>query len=144
MTPSPSRPLDGLIALVTGAGSGMGLATALTLARQGARVAVTDVGLDRAERTAALIEAEGGAALARKLDVSRAGEIADGVAEIRCFPAAAVDFDAVFSNALADFVRSKMSPQLRYIPYVPKVTEPLDSIEYIEPDEAIPPAGRRC
>ena len=54
------------------------------------------------------------------------------------------DFDAVFSNALADFVRSKMSPQLRYIPYVPKVTEPLDSIEYIEPDEAIPPAGRRC
>ncbi len=102
MTPSPSRPLDGLIALVTGAGSGMGLATALTLARQGARVAVTDVGLDRAERTAALIEAEGGAALARKLDVSRAGEIADGVAEIA---AACGGLDLVVNNAgVAGFV----------------------------------------
>ena len=48
------------------------------------------------------------------------------------------DFDAVFSNALADFVRSKMSPQLRYIPDVPKVTEPLDSIEYINCPEPTP------
>jgi len=75
MTEIHSRPLDGLIALITGAGSGMGKASALRLAREGAKVAVTDISLDRALRTAAMIEADGGGALARKLDVSSAPEI---------------------------------------------------------------------
>jgi len=101
--PQPlSRPLDGLIALVTGAGGGMGQAAALALAAQGARVAVTDVTLDRAIETAALIEAEGGAALARKLDVSQPNEIAEGVAEIA---AACGGLDIVVNNAgVAGFI----------------------------------------
>ena len=102
MTQPPQRPLDGLIALVTGAGSGMGQAGALALAAQGARVAVTDVTLDRALETAALIEAEGGVALARKLDVSQANEIAEGVAQIA---AACGGLDIVINNAgVAGFV----------------------------------------
>jgi len=95
-------PLQGLIALVTGAGSGMGQATAVTLARQGARVAVTDVALERAEPTARMIEAEGGVAVARKLDVSQAGEIAEGVADVA---AVCGGLDIVVNNAgVAGFV----------------------------------------
>lgn len=37
------------------------------------------------------------------------------------------DFDAVLSNALAEYVRSKMSPKLRYVPENPSnITEPLN------------------
>ena len=54
------------IAVVTGAGSGIGRATALVFAREGARVAVVDL----AEATAEEIERAGGQALAMRADVS--------------------------------------------------------------------------
>lgn len=56
------------VALVTGAGSGIGKAAALILGRSGAQVVCLDV--RAAEDTAAAIEAEGGTAIAMKLDVS--------------------------------------------------------------------------
>lgn len=56
-------------AFLTGAGSGIGRETALRLASEGARVLVTDVSLDGAAETVALIEAAGGTALAAKVDV---------------------------------------------------------------------------
>jgi len=58
------------VALITGAGSGIGQATALLFAREGARVAVVDVREEAAKATAQEIERAGGQALALRADVS--------------------------------------------------------------------------
>src|SRR4051794_34860894 len=63
--------LDGAVAVLTGAGSGIGRATALALAARGARVVVSDVDGDRADETAALVEAAGGDAITTAVDVAR-------------------------------------------------------------------------
>lgn len=57
------------VAIVTGAGSGLGRATASMLAHEGARVAVLDVAADGAEKTAAAIGERGGTSRAYALDV---------------------------------------------------------------------------
>ena len=62
--------LEGKVGLVTGAGDGIGRATALMFAKDGARVAVADIRLKAAEQTVATIEAQGGEALAIKTDVA--------------------------------------------------------------------------
>ena len=62
--------LEGKVGLVTGAGDGIGRATALMFAKDGARVAVADIRLKAAEQTVAMIEAQGGEALAIKTDVA--------------------------------------------------------------------------
>jgi NAD(P)-dependent dehydrogenase (short-subunit alcohol dehydrogenase family) len=64
--------LQGRIAFVTGAGQGNGAAIARGLAAEGAKVIVTDISLDTAERTAAEIRAKGGEAKAYALDVTDA------------------------------------------------------------------------
>ena len=62
--------LDGKVALVTGGDSGIGRATAVLFAREGAKVAIVYRDEDRdAEATCGLIEAEGGEALAIRGDV---------------------------------------------------------------------------
>lgn len=58
------------VAIVTGAGSGIGKATAEVLAKEGAAVVVTDINLKAAESTALGITEQGGSALALLLDVS--------------------------------------------------------------------------
>lgn len=60
----------GRVALVTGAGSGIGQATAQALARRGASVAVLDIAQDRAADVAQGIHAQGGAAVAIMIDVA--------------------------------------------------------------------------
>jgi meso-butanediol dehydrogenase/(S,S)-butanediol dehydrogenase/diacetyl reductase len=65
-----SRPLDGAHALVTGAGTGIGAAIAVELARRGATVAVTDIDASAAEAVADEIRTAGWRASADALDVT--------------------------------------------------------------------------
>ncbi len=62
--------LQDKVAIVTGAGQGLGEAIAHALAAAGAKVAVNDLNPDRAERVAAAIRAAGGAAIGVMADVS--------------------------------------------------------------------------
>jgi NAD(P)-dependent dehydrogenase (short-subunit alcohol dehydrogenase family) len=71
--------LRGQVALVTGGGSGIGRATSVMLAAEGARVAVLDREEGGAAATAALIEGKGGEALAIAADVSSASDVASAL-----------------------------------------------------------------
>lgn len=66
--------LAGKVALITGAGSGIGRESALLFAREGARVAAVDLNGDSAEETARAISGADGQALAIRADVSRAAD----------------------------------------------------------------------
>lgn len=68
--------LSGKIALVTGAAQGIGREIALALATDGADVAVCDINLDAAHKTASDIQSMGRRALAVKADVSSFDDVA--------------------------------------------------------------------
>ena len=69
------RTVDGTAAVITGAGSGIGRASALSLARRGCAVLVSDLDEARAEAVATEIRAEGGQAAHARCDVSRDDEV---------------------------------------------------------------------
>jgi meso-butanediol dehydrogenase/(S,S)-butanediol dehydrogenase/diacetyl reductase len=66
---------DGKVGLVTGAGSGIGRATALGFATRGGAVAVADINSENAHKVAAEVTAAGGRALALVADVTRPADI---------------------------------------------------------------------
>jgi len=67
--------LQDKVAIITGAGRGIGAATALKYAQFGAKVIVTDIDLDPAEKIARQITDNGGMALAIASDVTQDGDI---------------------------------------------------------------------
>ena len=88
--------LKGKSAIVTGAASGIGKDIARVYAREGAKVAITDLNKDAAEATAKEIRASGGEAIGIAMDVTDEKAVNDGIAAV---VAAFGSVDILVSNA---------------------------------------------
>jgi NAD(P)-dependent dehydrogenase (short-subunit alcohol dehydrogenase family) len=88
--------LEGKTALITGGGRGIGRATALLFAKEGARVAAADLNADGAAETVSMINAAGGQAISIKVDVTQPAEVA---AMFKTAIGAFGRLDCAFNNA---------------------------------------------
>ncbi|MGA2520425.1 MAG: glucose 1-dehydrogenase [Acidimicrobiales bacterium] len=82
VTAPPARRFEGRTAIVTGAGSGIGRATAIRLAAEGASVACLDVVADNLDETVEALAVLGGKALAYRCDVTDEAVVNDTVAQV--------------------------------------------------------------
>jgi NAD(P)-dependent dehydrogenase (short-subunit alcohol dehydrogenase family) len=98
--------LEGKVALVTGAGSGLGRACARLFAREGARVVVADIRPEGGEETVQIIKDAGGEALFVQADVSQSSQV-------QAMVRAAVDgyggLDCAVNNAVFFYGRTPLA-----------------------------------
>ena len=91
-----TRRFEGKVALVTGAASGIGRATAVAFARDGARLSLVDVDMDGLAETERLVKQEGADVLSTIADVSRGVQVKEAVtATVETFGG----LDIAFNNA---------------------------------------------
>ena len=98
----------GKVALITGAGNGIGRAAALGFAARGADVVAVDLDGAAAERTAATIQQQGGAALPFSADVTKSSDVA---AYVKAALDAYGKIDCFFNNA---GIEGKVAPTAEY------------------------------
>ncbi|OKL38703.1 SDR family NAD(P)-dependent oxidoreductase [Pontibacter flavimaris] len=96
MKEDTQKQFTGKVALVTGASSGIGMATALQYAREGARVVVSDIAEDKGGQVVDKIKAGGGEAIFVKTDVSKPEDCEQVVKQA---VAAFGRLDVAFNNA---------------------------------------------
>ncbi|GKS13032.1 3-ketoacyl-ACP reductase [Paenibacillus chitinolyticus] len=92
----PDKRLEGKVAVVSGGGSGIGKASAIRLAQQGAKVVMLDRTPENAEKTKKDIESAGGEALVIECDISKPEMIKQGLGQA---VARFGGIDIVFANA---------------------------------------------
>lgn len=108
---SPGGKLEGRVAIVTGAASGIGRATASALARAGAAVLIADLQGESAEAAAQEIQAEGGVARSQQTDVGEEASVIEMV-EVACSHFGRLD---ILHNNAADSDPSLMARDLEII-----------------------------
>jgi 3-oxoacyl-[acyl-carrier protein] reductase len=136
--PPLSRSIAGRTAIVTGAASGMGRATAILFASEGAKVAVTDLDQTACDAVVAEIEANGGTANAYALDVSNHDAIKAVVANVAsdfggidilvnnagisafCPLDAGDEYDAIWDRALAILLTAHQRTVRAALPWLRK------------------------
>ena len=94
------KKLGGKVAVITGAASGIGHASALLFAREGAAVVVADLDPEAGEEAAARVREEGGEAVFVPVDVADSGQVERMV---RCAVEAFGRVDVLFNNAGVNF-----------------------------------------
>ena len=98
--------LNGKVALITGAGSGIGRAAALIFAREGARLTLSDVVAEGGEETLAMVKQAGAEAIFMRSDVSKLDEVEALVAKV---VSTFSRIDCAFNNAGIDGKMAKVA-----------------------------------